>query len=221
MGATRVADVEGTRGTALISPLLPLALLEALRSHDTPTEVLEDENFTSSLPRRLGLSDVVFSQIRRYEDALKRGEDVPLPAVMDLLKLVLRRPDAATVLREAGAEVARRHFDRFRRPAAISMNGRGLPRAVVFVAVRRTARRLLNRLLGRGTLEMVGRPLVARISHPFTAEAGGDGTACLLFSGVLEELIRLYTRQEQRIVHARCESRGDPVCEWTLAAESA
>lgn len=200
--------------------MLPLSLLEALRRHDTPPEVLEDEDFTSSLPRRFGLSDVVLLQIRRYEDAMKRGHDVPVAEVLDLMRLVLRRPDAATILREAGASVARRHFQRFRRPTAFNIAGRGLPGAFVFIAIRRTSRRLLNRVLGRGTLELVGRPLTVRIRHPFTVQAGGDGTACLLFSGVLEELVFLYTRRRERIVHSSCESWGHPACEWSLVTDS-
>src|SRR5437773_6434490 len=90
---------------------LPVALLEATRSHDRPTEVLEDENVTLSLPRRLGLSNVVDTQIRRYEDAVRSGRRIPLDEFTSLLKLVLRRPDAEPILREAGARVAVQRFE--------------------------------------------------------------------------------------------------------------
>ncbi|MGH7475141.1 MAG: hypothetical protein ACRELD_02535 [Longimicrobiales bacterium] len=213
----QVLDDAQQEHVGAVSPLLPLALLEALRRRDLPAEILEDENFSESLPRRLGLSDVVFIQIRRYEDALRRGHDVSVSEAMNLMRLILRRPDAAAVLREAGGEIARRYFRRFKRPAATRVAGRGLPRPLLFIAIRRTSRRLLNRLLGRGRLELVGRPLVARISHPFTADAGGAGTACLLFSGALEELILLYTGAASAVQHPHCEARGDDVCEWRLA----
>ena len=42
---------------ATITPLFPLILLETLRDRDRPEEVLEDEDLTVRLPRRLGRSD--------------------------------------------------------------------------------------------------------------------------------------------------------------------
>jgi hypothetical protein len=202
-----------------LSPLVPLALLEALRDRDRPTEVLEDENFAESLPRRLGLSDVVFSQIRRFEDAVRHGEAVPADEALDLLRLVLRRPDAAIILRAAGRSIARRHFEQRRRPAAGRMFGRGLPRPAVYLAVRRSLRTLVNRLFGRGAVRFFGRPLAARIDHPFTASASTDGTACVLVSAAIEELVFLYTRQRVSVLHARCEGRGDDACEWVVASD--
>ncbi len=195
--------------------MLPLALLEALRDHDLPSEVLEDENFRESLPRRLGLSDVVFLQIRRFEEEVRRGRSVPLSEATDLMRLVLRRPDAAMVLREAGSTIATRHFTRHRRPAATTVRGHGLPGPAVFIAIRRAARRLLRRLLGADHVQEVGRPLTARIRNPF-AEPGDDDTACILFSSILEQLVRLYTQGHRSVIHGRCETRGDDACEWTL-----
>jgi len=43
-----------------------------------------------------------------------------------------------------------------------------------------------------------------------------DGTACVLYTGAIEELARLYVGKEQRVVHSRCSARGDAICEWTL-----
>lgn len=202
-----------------LSPLVPLALLEALRDRDRPTEVLEDENFAESLPRRLGLSDVVFSQIRRFEDAIRHGELVPAEETLDLLRLVLRRPDATLILRTAGRSIARRHFQQRRRPAAGRMFGRGLPRRAIYLAVRRSLRMLMNRLFGRGAVSFFGRPLAARIQHPFTATASTDGTACVLVSAAIEELVFLYTRQRVSVLHGRCEGRGDEACEWVVATD--
>ena len=88
-------DSSATARNGYVVPVLPLALLEAVRAHDRPDEVLEDENLAVSLPRRLGLSDVVLTQIQRYEADVQSGRRVPLPELIDLLRLVLRRPDAA------------------------------------------------------------------------------------------------------------------------------
>jgi len=64
-----MAQVESQRTTdrpaALVAPLLPLVLLESVRAHDRPREVLEDEDLAASLPRRLGLTGVVETQIPR------------------------------------------------------------------------------------------------------------------------------------------------------------
>lgn len=198
-----------------VSAMLPLALLEALRDHDLPSEVLEDENFRESLPRRLGLSDVVFLQIRRFEESVRRGQTVPLSEASDLMRLVLRRPDAATVLREAGSAIAQRQFRRGRRPAALTIRGHGLPAPLVLAAARRSVHRLLVRLLGRDQVEPVERPLTARLQNPFATEVE-DGTACVLFASVIEEMVRLYTRTQRAVVHTRCVVRGDDACEWSL-----
>jgi hypothetical protein len=41
------------------SAVVALTLLEVIRAQDLPTEVLEQEDTSVTLPRRLGLSDVV------------------------------------------------------------------------------------------------------------------------------------------------------------------
>ena len=60
-----------TRGTDKVNPAIALALLHSLRATDTPDEVIEDESFRVSLPRRLGLNEVVDAQMRRYARALE------------------------------------------------------------------------------------------------------------------------------------------------------
>src|SRR5690606_24631288 len=82
--ASRPPASSGTRppvrrplARATVTPALPLALLEAMRVHDRPREVLEDEDLTISLPRRLGLTGVIESQIHRYEEARRRKQAVP------------------------------------------------------------------------------------------------------------------------------------------------
>src|SRR6476660_8849379 len=91
---------------------LPLSLLEAVRAHDRPAEVLEDENLTVSLPRRFGLTDVVDTQIRQFEAAQRAGRNVRLDEVVNLMRLVLRRPDAGLIMEDTGRRFAQWHFDR-------------------------------------------------------------------------------------------------------------
>lgn len=194
-----------------VLPMLPLALLETVRSHDRPQEVLEDEDLTVSLPRRFGLSDVVLTQIRRYEAAVEAGRRIPLPEMMDLLRLVLRRPDAAEILMDAGRQVARWHFERV--PATLARLAHTLPRGLALIGVRRSVRRMLRGVAG-GTRTAVRKPVAVSMGNSPTGRI--DGTACVLYTGAIEELIRLYRGSTSRVVHSRCSARGDALCEWTL-----
>src|SRR5690606_5287339 len=131
---------------ATVAPILPLLLLESIRAHDRPREVLQNEDLASSLPRRLGLTGVVESRIRRYEEEQRRGRGVPLDDVLDLIRLVLRRPDAELILRQTGEELARRHFKRI---SAATVSALGcLPGTAGAAALRRAVRSMLRRATG-------------------------------------------------------------------------
>ena len=49
-----------------VKAIVGLRLLEVVRDRDLPTELLEEEDPARTIPRRLGLSDVVDRQIRAY-----------------------------------------------------------------------------------------------------------------------------------------------------------
>lgn len=198
---------------ATVSPVLPLALLRAMRAHDRPDEVLEDEDLTVSLPRRLGLTDVIETQIRRYEELGRRG--VPVAEVVDLLRLVLRRPDADAILRDAGRQVARDYLQGV--ATATAAAARVLPTPARAATLRAATRRMLRRLVGRGALEVSSKPLTVRISDAITALAGVTGPACAFYASAIEELASAYTRVQKAAHHDRCAARGDDACEWILA----
>ena len=86
-----------TWGDAEVSPDVALALLEALRDADVPTEHLKHEDVQQSLPRRLGLSPVVEANIRRYAALSRDGGSIRAQEVGELFQLVSRRPDARSV----------------------------------------------------------------------------------------------------------------------------
>lgn len=195
-----------------IAAMLPLAILESVRQHDRPRETLEDENLSESLPRRLGLTDVVESQIYRYERARQRGDGVPEDEVHDLFQLVLRRPDAEAILLEAGRLVARRHYDAA--SAVTAATRKMLPRRMASAAARRAASRLLRRVAGTGDRNVAGPPLTVRIDDAVTASADASGKACALVTGLLEELANLYTGDRISVRHRACSARGDAACEW-------
>ena len=201
-----------------VAAALPLALLEATRAHDRPSEVLEDEDLTISLPRRLGLSGVIDTQIRQFQTAARSGRRVPLTDFINLLKLVLRRPDAETILRETGARVAHNQFAKV--PPAWVTVLRVLPRAVGHRVIRRAATRLLRNIAGTDDVTVQGSPIRARIARPLLAGLEPPGLACTLYAAALEELASLYLGRTWRVTQVHCAAQDGNYCEWRLEAQS-
>lgn len=200
-----------------IAARLPLSLLEAVRARDLPPEVLEGEDLPASLPRRLGLSEVVSAQIRRYREAARRAESVSMAEVDDLIRLVLRRPDAETLLRETGQQLAYAYLERLPRPA------RGvvgiLPRRMALPMAARAGRRLLRPLAGTREVERRrGEPGVC-IRGGITARVDETGMACALYSAALGTLSEAYGRVHVEVRHDHCAARGDDACEWIFVEE--
>ena len=57
----------GASGRQRVSALVALTFLEVIRASDQPFEVFEEEDTSITMPRRLGLSDVVERRIRTYQ----------------------------------------------------------------------------------------------------------------------------------------------------------
>ena len=205
-------EVESHDGAVMAA--LPLALLAATRAHDRPSEVLEDEDLSVSLPRRLGLSGVIETQIHRYETAARSGKRVSHDEFVNLLKLVLRRPDAEPILRDTGARVARRQFDNV--PPAWVKLLRALPKAAINAAIRRSATRLLRSISGSNDVSVQGSPALARIRKPGAAFLEPPGVACALYGAAFEELATLYMGKKMNVAHAKCATQGGGYCEWRL-----
>jgi hypothetical protein len=191
--------------------VVALTLLEVLRRQDRPAEVLESEDTTITMPRRLGLSDAVDQQIRRYREEARRGVRIGDDEVKDLVRLVIRRPDAEEVFFRTGRILA---GDEGSHPSW----RKSLPASVAYALARRAAGRRLRRLFGRrigafvpGPFTMEGRALVFIQSDP-----GGD--ACNLMSGFCQSVLDQYVGGAQ-VVHSLCESRKDPLCRWTVLGE--
>ncbi len=202
-----------SNNTAVLAAL-PLALLQSTRSHDRPGEVLEDEDLSLSLPRRLGLSTVIERQIQHYETAAKAGKRVTSEEFFNLLKLVLRRPDAETILRETGARVAQRQFASV--GAARLKLVRVLPRRVMLRSIRGATTRLLRNISGASDIHVTGNPIIARITRPEIAFLEPEGLGCSLYSAAFEELASLYLAKRPAVVHERCAAQSDGPCEWRL-----
>lgn len=108
-----------------------LALLESLRIQDRPEVFLIDEDVNLTMPRRLGLSRVVEAEAQRLTQLARRGGRLDPESWEGLVELVARRPDASTVGRKTGADLAR------------SAPG-WVPRFPLGVALRLTTRRCLR-----------------------------------------------------------------------------
>src|SRR5919112_147421 len=91
---------------ANVDALLPLSFLEAVRTVDTPEGDVETEYVPELRNKRLGLSDTVYLQIRRYSDAVKRKQRTAHDEAVALARLIGRRSDAEAVFRAAGRYLA-------------------------------------------------------------------------------------------------------------------
>lgn len=187
-------------------------MLESVRDQDRPVEILEDEDLAVSLPRRLGLSGVVTSQISRYETAANAGARVPFSELESLMRLVLRRPDAESILRETGRRVARRRLGD--RPALITRLLRR-SRTLVFLPARRAVRGLLRGMTGDAEFTVRGRTVTVSMRRSPGAALGA--AACMLYTGALEAAVEHVCGLRQDVDHPRCRARGDHDCEWTVA----
>ena len=199
---------------AMIDAVLPLSLLEAVKAHDRPSEVLEDEDLTTSLPRRLGLTGVIENQIYKYTTAARRGRPVPLDDALSLFRLVLRRPDAEAILRDTGQRLARYMVERV--PAPVHGILRILPRAALLAYARRTALRALRRFAAPATVEKAGKPFVVRLSAAPASRLEPAGLACVLYGALIEEIFTKFSGQPAHTRHTRCCADGEKWCEWRL-----
>ena len=78
-----------------VNAIVPLSLLEAVRSVDIPEGGDDEVEYVQEhRNKRLGLSDTVIAQIRRYKDALKRNQQIAIHEASGIARLIGRRPDA-------------------------------------------------------------------------------------------------------------------------------
>jgi hypothetical protein len=189
-----------------VQAVVALRLLEVLRDLDHPGEILEDENPSVTMPRRLGLSDVVERQIRSYREDVKRRARLTDAEIRDLFRLVIRRPDAKEIFLRAGRTLA----DAERGPTWRRL----MPRRVALALARSRVRRRLTALFGRriggfgrGHFSVEGRSLLF-----VEADPGGD--ACSLVSGLCQATLEHATGRPARLAHVLCQARGDALCRW-------
>jgi hypothetical protein len=196
---------------ATVDALLPLSLLEAVRDVDRPIVDPETEFVAELRNKRLGLSDTVLAQIRRYTDAVRRSQRLSSEEAIALARLIGRRPDAEQVFRAAGTYLAGRAYETI--PKAMRRIVRALPRfvarPVALLQVRRVARRYLS-----GTVARTGASLVLEVPAPVTSPDGSPSAGCTYYESGLRELLRLLVGSEGAVEHVRCAARAEGRCQW-------
>jgi hypothetical protein len=171
---------------ATVDALLPLSLLQAVRNVDTPADGLEAEYVDELRNKRLGLSETIYSQIRRYSEAVRRHQRTAQDEAIALARLIGRRPDAEEVFRAAGRILAKEAY------LTVSTFSRQLLRAMPTLIARPVALRRAR-----------------RISHRYLGSVG-----CAFYESSLRELLRLLIGSIGAVEHVRCEARGEGGCEW-------
>lgn len=190
---------------------MPLSLLEAVRAVDKPIDHLETEVVPELQNKRLGLSETVYAQIRRYADARKRGQRLGVDEVAAIARLVGRRPDAEVVFRAAGRHLAAEAY------AGISGSARTLMRALPAILSRPMVLRHANRVAERfldGRVERLGDALILRVPAAITAAAAAAPAAAAFYEAALRELLQLLTAQEATVQLIRFAVPEEGPSEW-------
>lgn len=196
---------------AAIDAQLPLSLLLAVRSLDTPLGDPDTEYVSELINKRLGLSDTVYAQIKRYTEAVRRSQRATFADAAALARLLGRRPDAEAVFRWAGRHLAVQAYQTL--SPMMRRTIRFLPALLARPLALRQVRRLARRFLG-GRVERKGSSVLLRVPEPVTADSSPHSAGCALYESTLRELMRLLVGSEGMVEHVRCAERGEGACEW-------
>jgi predicted hydrocarbon binding protein len=194
-----------------VDALLPLSLLEAVRDVDTPEGDYDAEYVAELKSKRLGLSDTVYTQIRRYTEADKKRQRTAQDEAVALAKLIGRRADAEAVFRAAGRHLARDAYQtipEFSREVIHVM-----PSFIARPMALRRARRIMERYLN-GNLQREGSSLLLQVDRPVTLEAAPGEVGCVYYEAALRELLELLVGAKGAVEHVRCTVRGEGSCAW-------
>ena len=196
-----------------INALVPLSLLEAVRSIDIPEGGGEDdvEYVQEHRNKRLGLSDTVIAQIRRYKDAMKRNQSIAIHEATGIARLIGRRPDAEEIFVRAGTLVANRMYE------MISPTTRQTIRFLPGFLARPLTFRQLRKLGGKyfgAEVRRVGSSIVVGVKESVTAGSAPKGAGCRYYESAIREMLRLLVNGGGMIDHVHCRDRGEELCEW-------
>jgi hypothetical protein len=198
--------------TGTVNAIVPLSLLEAVRSVDIPEgEDVDVEYVQEHRNKRLGLSDTVIAQIRRYKDAMKRNQAIAIHEATGISRLIGRRPDAESIFTRAGTIVANRIYQLISasRRQIIHLLPGFLARPLAFRQVKRAGEKYLG-----ASVRRVGSSIVLGVKESVTHETAPKGIGCLYYESALRELLKLLVNGGGMIDHVHCREKGEDICEW-------
>jgi predicted hydrocarbon binding protein len=195
---------------ATVDALLPLSLLEAVRNVDTPGDL--DSEFVDELRnKRLGLSDTVYLQIKRYADAVRRRQRTAYDEAVALARLIGRRPDAEAVFRAAGKYLARESYKTIGGVTRRML--RVLPSVIARpLALRRT--RAIAERYANGKVRRVGGYVLLEVPRSVTLNTAPGSIGCAYYEAMLRETLGLLVGGVGSVDHVHCAGRSEGTCEW-------
>ena len=196
---------------ATVDALVPLSLLEAVRNVDMPSDQYEAEFVDELRNKRLGLSETIYAQIKRHNEAVRRGHRTGQDEAIALAKLIGRRPDAEAIFRAAGRFLARQSY-RTISPVTRKMM-RLLPSAMARPLAFRHARKIAGRYLN-GNVRRVGTFLLLDVPRSITLGTAPGSIGCTYYESSLRELLLLLIGSIGAVEHVRCNGRGEGTDEW-------
>jgi hypothetical protein len=193
-----------------IAAAVALSLLEVIRARDLPTEILESEDPSQTMPRRLGLSGVVDAQIRHLGEKARRGEKITLEQARDLFHLVLRRPDSEEAFFQAGERLAGKI-------EPLGGIGRLYPRKIRYSLARRQVRKRVKALFSRQVGGFAQGPFTLEARGHFLLDMDPGGDACHLLAGLSQAILRRYLLRDVVVSHPSCQALKHDLCRWTAS----
>ena len=194
-----------------VNARIPLSLLESIRRIDTPQDQTDTEYVPELRNKRLGLSDTVYTQIRRYTEAMKRGQKIPFAEAEGLGTLIGRRPDADELFRNAGLILANDVYESIPAPSRSSISV--LPRFMSLPMAFKQLKAISERYFG-GTVEKNGSFVSLRVPDSVTVNGSPNSGGCVFYGEAFGELIHRLTGSTAHVEHIQCAARGENVCEW-------
>lgn len=189
---------------------VPLSLLEAVRAVDQPAATYETEYVPELRSKRLGLSDTVYAQIRRYGEAARRGQRATREEAAAIARLLSRRPDADEVFRAAGRLLARASF------RTLSPVTQGVLVTFPGLVTRPVALRRLRRLAERyldGQVRRVGAFVYLTVTDAVAADNEEGDPGAVFYEAALREYVGLLVGASGAVDCTRSALRGG-VYEW-------
>jgi len=198
--------------SGFVNALVPLSLLEAVRSVDIPEgDDVEVEYVQEHRNKRFGLSETVIAQIGRYKEAMKRGQPIAVNEPAGIARLIARRADANEIFVRAGTFLATRMYRMI--PSSTRQVIHLLPGFVVRPLAFRQLRKAGAKYFG-ADVRRVGASIVVAVRESVTAGGTPKGSGCVYYESAVREMLRLLVNGGGMVDHVHCLDRGEDVCEW-------